>query len=189
MAVVGIVSVRPAEGGNRMAHLSGKWTRLVLALAVVSCCVGCDQATKQLATQTLRGAPAQSYFSDTLRLEYALNAGGFLSLGSDLSPGFRYWLFVSLNVSLLAVIAYVLATKWKMHLAKFVALICLFAGGVGNLTDRLFHNGLVTDFINVGVGPIRTGIFNIADVAITFGGLALLFMYRSARSTSIKAHE
>ncbi|WP_419661036.1 signal peptidase II (lipoprotein signal peptidase) domain protein [Desulfosarcina variabilis str. Montpellier] len=46
--------------------------------------------------------------------------------------------------------------------------------GIGNLIDRILHNGFVMDFLNVGIGPLRTGIFNVADVAI-MGGAALLF--------------
>jgi lipoprotein signal peptidase len=33
--------------------------------------------------------------------------------------------------------------------------------------------GNVTDFPNIGVGPVRTGIFNLADMALMLG-LALL---------------
>jgi len=35
--------------------------------------------------------------------------------------------------------------------------------------------GSVIDFLNVGIGPIRTGIFNVADMAIMAGiGIFLL---------------
>jgi lipoprotein signal peptidase len=41
------------------------------------------------------------------------------------------------------------------------------------------NSGFVTDFINVGIGPVRTGIFNVADVAVTFGAIAaVLFIQR-----------
>jgi signal peptidase II len=33
----------------------------------------------------------------------------------------------------------------------------------------------VTDFINVGIGPLRTGIFNVADVAIMLGAALVAF--------------
>jgi len=60
----------------------------------------------------------------------------------------------------------------------------LLAGGIGNLIDRLFHNGLVIDFLNVGIGPIRTGIFNVADMAI-MAGFGILLLYRgTAESTA-----
>jgi signal peptidase II len=34
--------------------------------------------------------------------------------------------------------------------------------------------GSVVEFINVGVGPLRTGIFNVADVAVMLGAAVLL---------------
>jgi signal peptidase II len=46
-------------------------------------------------------------------------------------------------------------------------------GGIGNLIDRALHQGAVVDFMNVGLGNLRTGIFNVADVALTGGAIAL----------------
>ena len=53
-----------------------------------------------------------------------------------------------------------------------VALSSVISGGVGNLIDRIWR-GSVIDFIYIGVGPLHTGVFNIADMAIT-GGLMLM---------------
>jgi len=44
----------------------------------------------------------------------------------------------------------------------------VFAGGISNLIDRILW-GSVVDFMSVGVGPLRTGIFNVADVAVMIG--------------------
>ena len=148
--------------------------RLALALALLVCCVGCDQATKRLATKMLSGRPAQSYCFDTLRLQYALNPGGFLNLGADLAPRLRFWIFAVLNAMLLGGAAYVLAVRWNMQLLKFVAVVLILAGGVGNQIDRTMQGGLVTDFLNVGIGPLRTGIFNVADMALMAGAIVLL---------------
>ena len=53
----------------------------------------------------------------------------------------------------------------------------LLGGAVGNLIDRLAH-GYVTDFIKLPDWPA----FNVADMAITFGVLGLLFVLeRGAR--------
>jgi signal peptidase II len=38
----------------------------------------------------------------------------------------------------------------------------------------LFYDGRVTDFLNVGIGSFRTGIFNLADMAILAGALLLI---------------
>jgi signal peptidase II len=51
------------------------------------------------------------------------------------------------------------------------ALIC--GGGLGNVIDRVSQGGNVTDFFNVGVGLVRTGIFNFADMGLMLG-VALL---------------
>jgi signal peptidase II len=56
-----------------------------------------------------------------------------------------------------------------------LAILLFIAGGIGNLIDRMMHNGTVVDFINVGIGPLRTGIFNIADITIMGGAALLLF--------------
>jgi signal peptidase II len=157
-----------------MANFSSRWIRWAIAGTVLFCCVGCDQVTKRLATETLRGRPPQSFVFDTVRLEYALNPGGFLSLGANIPPSVRFLTFVVFNVMLLAAAFYLLAAKWNMHFVRFVALVFLVAGGIGNLIDRVLHNGLVTDFANLGIGPLRTGIFNVADVALTLGAVLLL---------------
>lgn len=82
-----------------MTRPTKKWMRLILALALLTCCVGCDQATKKIATATLCGKPPQSYFLNlnTFRLEYALNPGGFLSLGANLAPHLRFWVIAELE--------------------------------------------------------------------------------------------
>ena len=157
-----------------MRSPTDKSVRLVLALSLLVCCVGCDQATKYVATKSLRGTPPRSCLSDTLRLEYALNPGGFLSVGGNLPPQPRFWVFVALNTMFLVAAIGILVAKWNMPLANFVALVLVLAGGIGNVIDRVLHNGLVTDFLILGIGPVRTGIFNVADMVLIVGGLALV---------------
>ena len=61
-------------------------------------------------------------------------------------------------------------------------MILFVAGGMSNLIDRVAM-GSVIDFMNVGIGSFRTGIFNVADGAI-MAGVALLIAdhYRARRS-------
>jgi signal peptidase II len=159
--------------------LAARWfqpARLFLAVLVLSTCIGCDQATKFIATRTLKDQPRQTYWAGTVRLEYALNSGGLLSLGGNLSPTARWWIFVGFNVFLTAGLCAYLLKHRQMSLMMYVALIAIIAGGLGNLIDRVFNQGHVTDFIYVGVGPLRTGIFNVADVAITGGAIVVLLL-------------
>jgi len=163
---------------------SRKTSRALLATAILCSCIGCDQVTKKIATESLSQAPAISYFGNTLRLEYALNSGGFLSLGSNLSPTVRYWTFIGLNAGFMLVLLGLLIVNWNMRLSVFVSVAFLLAGGIGNLIDRMTQNGMVTDFINVGIGPVRTGVFNVADMAVLFGAIAVIWFSRTAQETS-----
>ena len=51
------------------------------------------------------------------------------------------------------------------------------------MIDRLLYDGRVTDFLNVGIGSLRTGIFNLADMAILAGALLLVLKMRAGTST------
>jgi signal peptidase II len=128
---------------------------------------GCDRVTKHLAVTTLAGAPDQSFLADTIRLQYHENPGAFLSLGASWAPSTRMVVFQLGNAMFLAVAGF-LASRYRWSRTASCGLILFLAGGLSNLADRLAI-GSVIDFLNVGIGPIRTGIFNVADVAIMAG--------------------
>jgi len=146
--------------------------RLVLVVAIVAT-ISCDRATKHIAATTLVGASSRSFLADTVRLEYVENTGGFLSLGADLPPAVRTGLFtIGTGLTLVALVAGAIWFRWSGWPLLGVSLFV--TGGASNWLDRVVH-GSVIDFINVGVGPLRTGIFNIADVAIMLGvGIVVL---------------
>lgn len=159
--------------------------RLFVAAIILSSCIGCDRATKYMATQSLKGAPAQSLLADTLRFEYALNPGGFLSLGGNLPDAWRQSLFVFCNVCTMLAITGFLVFRRTLDLKLSIALSCILAGGIGNLIDRVSNQGLVTDFINVGIGPLRTGIFNVADMAVLFGSIAVIYLTSGNKNENV----
>jgi len=64
----------------------------------------------------------------------------------------------------------------KLSPGMEVAALCLIGGGLGNLHDRILYDFRVVDFLNFGIGNLRTGILNVADLSITFGALVLLFL-------------
>jgi signal peptidase II len=63
----------------------------------------------------------------------------------------------------------------EKRLYRIIILSCIIGGGMGNLCERLFNEFNVIDFMNFGIGAIRTGILNVADLSVTFGIVALLF--------------
>lgn len=143
--------------------------RALLVSAIVACCVSCDQVSKSIATEQLAGNPPRSFAGDTLRLQYAENPGAFLGWCDALPEGARR-LLLSYTVAALIVVFFVALLRAR---ARSVPSLCAGAmicgGGAGNLVDRFTRDGLVVDFLQCGVGGLRTGIFNLADMAITTG--------------------
>ena len=152
--------------------------RLVLLLAI-GATIGCDRVTKHVAATTLSEAPSRSFLADTFRLEYAENTGAFLSLGSDWPPAVRTAVFgVGTGSLLVALAVFAVRGRWRGRALLGVALFV--AGGASNLLDRITY-GMVIDFMSVGIGSLRTGIFNVADMAIMLGaGMLVLEGYRAA---------
>lgn len=154
-------------------------------LLILSTCFGCDQVSKQVAKETLQYSMPKSYLADTFRLRYAENSGAFLSLGASLSETSRMLLFEILSGSLLAALfLYILYNK-EIDRGHMFALALIFSGGSSNLYDRVMNDGKVIDFMNMGVGSLRTGIFNWADVVIMVGmGLIVVLNFAARRNQS-----
>ncbi|HYU35741.1 MAG TPA: signal peptidase II [Thermoanaerobaculia bacterium] len=143
-------------------------------------CVGCDQAIKILAKSHLSSSLPLEFLNGAVRVQYAENTGAFLSLGADLPEKARFLLFVGLVGPILITGLAFAFKSHRMTLTQKMGLILAVGGGIGNLIDRITH-GAVVDFVSLGIGPLRTGIFNLADVAITVG--LLLFLAAGARET------
>ncbi len=161
-------------------------SKLLILLFATITCVGCDQVSKHFAKSILQYTGPQSFFSDLLRFHYAENPGVAFSLGAQLPSNIRMALFVvgtSMCLALLLVYIVRADNRNRLHL---LALSLIFAGGTGNLIDRIFRDGRVIDFLNLGIGDFRTAIFNIADMAISFGMVLLIVTSFWASETSNK---
>lgn len=157
------------------------WKRLLVIFLVTLSCVGCDQATKLLASEHLPKFHMTSYLNDILRVGYTENIGAFLGLGNNLAEGTRFWILVILvGVFLFGLLAYLILNS-KQNLTSLIALSLVFSGGLSNFYDRVVNNGAVIDFLNIGLGSIRTGIFNVADIAIMLGVFLLIFSQRKIK--------
>jgi signal peptidase II len=167
-----------------MTRLFRGTTGRALLVVIALTTIGCDRVTKQIAATSLAGLTGQSYLADTVRLSYAENSGAFLSLGAGLPHAARVLLFIAVTGTTLTVLV-VLAWhhRWKGWLAVGVTLFV--AGGVSNWIDRA-TSGYVVDFLNVGIGPLRTGIFNVADVAILIGAVVAVAAEWKGKSKEVR---
>jgi len=139
--------------------------------------LGADQWTKHLARVHLQHDEARRYAGNVLTLVYAENSGAFLSLGAELPELVRRFILDGIVGIGLAVAAWVLFTGRMNGKWDEVALALIVTGGIGNLIDRMRNHGRVTDFIYLAAGPLHTGVFNVADVAITTGVVWLMLAW------------
>ena len=138
--------------------------------------VGIDQLSKLAAYQLLELGQSSSYLYDFFRIGLIFNHGVFLGLGNDMPEALRFIIFtLSVPVLLIVFTVYVFRSNEFVG-ASFIAISAVIAGGFSNVLDRLYNNGGVIDFLNVGIGGLRTGIFNIADMAVLFGVLFLFYL-------------
>jgi signal peptidase II len=149
--------------------------KILLVLFILFSVVGCDRATKILATDKFSNSPPLSFLYDTFVLQYAENTGAFLSFGSEFSESVKLVLFVILPILLICGFFIYILVSDEQSKIQIIGCSLIIGGGLGILYDRVFLSGHVVDFINIGIGPIRTGIFNVADAAIMVGFFVLMY--------------
>jgi len=144
-----------------------------LLLCLLLCATaGCDRVTKHLAAATLAGMPGQSFLGDTVRLRYHENPGGFLSTGAEWHSTTRFAVF-QVASALFLIAGFAVAVRYQWSRLGAVGITLFLGGALSNWIDRVSF-GTVIDFLNIGIGPLRTGVFNVADVAI-LTGIGILF--------------
>ena len=139
-------------------------TAVARAVAVVGLTVAVDQATKAIAVASLERGEEVNVFLG-LDMTYVRNEGvafGALSGGGPL-------LVIAIALALGGLAIYFVLNSGTRLLWLPVGLI--LGGALGNLADRA-REGAVVDFID----PIAWPAFNLADTAIVFGVLGLLYV-------------
>jgi signal peptidase II len=132
---------------------------LVLALVLVL-----DQVTKALVRHNVEVGSEDSVLP-AVTLVHVRNSG--VAFGAFSGGGF---IVIALVVAALSALLYYFVT----HLDKRLVWLptgMLLGGSIGNVIDRV-RDGAVTDFVKLPAWPA----FNVADIAITFGVLVLLWV-------------
>ncbi|MDB5143220.1 MAG: lspA [Mucilaginibacter sp.] len=161
------------------------WMKVSLFCLMSLIFIGCDRITKDLAKEHLMYREPLSYFHNTVRLEYVENTGAALSLGDTLSKPLSFWLLSILPlIFLLLLFVYVIRKMHELSPLKLLSFSMIIAGGLGNIIDRIMFDRHVSDFMNIGISNLRTGIFNFADVCVTAGVIGLLLSYRDSKPKS-----
>ncbi|MDX1782068.1 MAG: signal peptidase II [Thalassovita sp.] len=142
-----------------------------------------DQASKYIVVHMLdlRLRGEIDVFPPFLNLRMAWNYGvnfGLFSRNSDVT---RWGLIVLALIICLAVLWWV--ARDRPRRIGLIAAGLLIGGALGNVVDRLLY-GAVADFLNMSCcGISNPYAFNVADIAIFFGALGLVFWGGKKKAT------
>ena len=161
--------------------LHQRYIQVFLIIFILFFTVYSDQYTKSLAKKLLAGREASSYGAGSLIFSYVENNAGFLQIFEFLPESIRFFiLYICVGLILLTCLYYLFIRRMQPWQAITLAVIT--GGGISNLLDRFTNNGGVIDFIQVGIGPLKTGIFNLADFYILGGSFIFGFILFSNSS-------
>lgn len=167
----------PTRMGSCLQMTSRMTTKQRVATALLGALawIIIDQATKALFKQILTPGEVVSFLSGSLLILPTYNHGAFLSLGAGMSDATRNIVFIYGVLAILVGLFGWLLRSSKLGRTEVIATACILGGGLSNLFDRCVYDGRVFDFLNVGIGQLRTGVFNVADIGIMLGVALILF--------------
>jgi signal peptidase II len=151
------------------------WAPLVLVV---------DFVTKRLVLANVEALQGRiELLGDVARLAYVRNPGSAMGL----FPVGR-WVLVGVSAAAVVFLVYLYATSRPRRPVRLGAMAAILGGALGNLVDRVFYDGLVVDFIDLGLGSHRFYTFNVADMGVSLGGLVLfLSLLREDRAPAVAA--
>jgi signal peptidase II len=164
----------------------GRLVQASIAFGAIVANLGLDRLSKEIAIANLKGQGGIRVLGDFFILTYAENEGAFLGMGGSWPPALRSIFLIWLPLAAtIAALVWVFATR-KLSRLELILVASAIGGGIGNLADRIIQ-GYVVDFMNFGIGSLRTGVLNVADLSLTFGLAAFLIAQFVKESKAKKA--
>ncbi len=152
---------------------SKKIFRITIVLLLILTNIGCDQVSKKIIRHNISENQTIGILRNHLIVMRVENAGAFLSFGDSLSKTVKNILLRVLPLIALTIALIYVFSKKDISAISTIAICFIIGGGVGNIFDRIFY-GSVTDFLYIQFGIFQTGVFNMADLSITSGGVIIL---------------
>lgn len=134
-----------------------------------------DQATKAVVVSNLNLYEVKPVLEGFFNITYITNTGaafGFMA-GSD---KWRHIFFQVISVVALGGLVYLYRSSPSRSYTLLWGISLVFGGALGNLIDRIRYKSVV-DFLDFYVASYHWPAFNIADSAITIGGVLLVWHF------------
>ena len=149
-----------------MVKHSGRPIFWTVAAAVVIL----DVYTKHLAVEHLSSRVPVRVLGEWLTLRRVYNRGA--AFGIHVGEHSR-WVFMCLALVALVVLGFMVYQTLPAQRVRLVTLGLVCGGAVGNLIDRIRSSAGVVDFIDIWIGRFHWPTFNVADMAVSCGAIAL----------------
>ncbi|ADL53737.1 signal peptidase II [Clostridium cellulovorans] len=135
--------------------------------------VALDQVSKLMIINNVEVGEKIPVINDFFYITHHKNEGIAWSLLEN-----KGYIFIPITIIVTVVLSYMIY-KNKEKLFR-ISLAVILSGAIGNLIDRLFL-GSVTDFFEFHFGSYVFPVFNVADICVVLGSVALvifvLFFY------------
>jgi signal peptidase II len=139
-----------------------------------------DQATKLL-VQAFLPLGGKTVIPGLFNLVYVLNKGAAFGFLNRADIHWQTYFFIGVSALAVVLILQLLRTVDRHDPLLFTGLGLILGGALGNLVDRI-RIGMVIDFLDFHFGPHHWPAFNIADMAISIGSVALLITFFKQRA-------
>lgn len=141
-----------------------------------------DLGIKQLILNFFQSEPypisqSKEVLGSFFRLTYVQNRGITFGFFRDLPKPWSVVVLTATSLIALGVLGYFYKNisrflVEKAHASARFALLTIFGGALGNITDRLIR-GFVVDYLDFGIGTLRWYTFNFADICVVSGCIAM----------------
>jgi signal peptidase II len=158
---------------------------IFIALLIIAN-IAIDQISKVIARATLMPYEEVKVLGSVFTLNNVENDGAFLGLGGDFHPIIKIALLWLLPILVLGFVLRMVIKDKSLDQLSLFGFCCIVGGGVANVFDRIVY-GSVTDFMHIDFGgPIKTGIFNIADMSVMLGlGCLLVASFKKKKAVEV----
>ena len=152
-----------------------KLSRTAFIIVLVVANIAIDQISKVIVRAKVVAGSKSNIIGEFLTLHNVENDGAFLGMGGDWGPTAKLFTLLIIPAIVLGLVLIHMLRDKTMDKLSLIGFACVVGGGIANVFDRFMY-GSVTDFLHMDLGGVfRTGIFNAADMSVTFGMIIILW--------------
>jgi signal peptidase II len=160
---------KPTSTHKRRNEIDRPFSFSIFAV-VVAAVLLCDQVTKVLIRNSINPGQHIPFIPHVLDFTLLYNSGAAFGMMAG-----ALFYFVGIACAFVGIIIIYLAKRKRNTVFDVVALSFVAGGALGNMLDRLFQSGKVTDFVEFLF--VTFPIFNLADACVTIGTILFVIAF------------